>query len=197
MSRHQLHGANGEHLRDDHPRRHRDRDADRWGDDHDGRFGNYTFTGVANGTYTVSPSKSGYRFTPSSTSVTITGTSVGGVNFSAQAVALSGTIAGTTGVTVTLTGGATTTTDGSGNYSFSPLANGTYTVTPSKIGYMFSPASQSVTVAGNSVGAVNFTATLIPTYTIAGNISPAANGSGFYGDVERAGEPGRRRRRLR
>ena len=140
--------------------------------------GNYTFSGVANGTYTVTPSKSAYSFTPPSASVTITGTSVGSVNFIAQALVLSGTIAGTTGVTVTLTGGATTTTDASGNFSFSLVSNGTYTVTPSKTGYTFSPASQSVTIGGASVGGVNFTATLIPTFSISGTISPAASGSG-------------------
>ena len=140
--------------------------------------GNYTVNGVANGTYTVTPSKAGYSFTPSSASVTITGASVGSVNFTAQPVVMSGTIAGTTGVTVTLTGGASTTTDASGNYSFSPVSNGTYTVTPSKTGYTFSPVSQSVTIGGASVAGVNFTATLIPTYAISGTISPAASGSG-------------------
>jgi formylglycine-generating enzyme required for sulfatase activity len=77
---------------------------------------------------------------------------------------LSGTItsggAGLSGVTVSLTGAssATATTDASGNYSFSNLANGAYTVTPSRTGYLFTPASKSVTISGADVLSCNFTA---------------------------------------
>jgi|GEM_PF-4729796 len=49
--------------------------------------------------------------------------------------------------------------DGSGNYSISGLLNGTYTVTPSKTGYIFSPMSVSETVSGANITGVNFTAT--------------------------------------
>ena len=140
--------------------------------------GNYTFSGLTNGAYTVTPSKNGYSFSPASQSVTISGVSVGGVNFTAQPVVVSGTITGTTGVTVTLTGGATTTTDASGNFAFSAVANGTYTVTPSKSAFTFTPANQSVTISGASVGGVNFTATPIPTFSISGTITPAASGNG-------------------
>ena len=52
---------------------------------------------------------------------------------------------------------ATVTADPSGNYSFSGLANGTYTVTPSQSGYLFTPSGQSVIIDGASVTAVNFT----------------------------------------
>ncbi|MGJ0483523.1 MAG: Ig-like domain-containing protein [Methylomicrobium sp.] len=66
------------------------------------------------------------------------------------------------GATVTLTQGGTTiatvTANSSGNYSFPNVANGTYTVTPSKTGFTFSPASQQVTVNGANVTAPNFTA---------------------------------------
>src|SRR5262249_59550441 len=85
-----------------------------------------------------------------------------------------------TGTTLTLSGAAagTTTADGSGNFSFAGLSNGTYTVTPSKTGFTFSPPSQSVTVSGANVTGVNFTITPIPTWTISGIVSPAANGTG-------------------
>jgi len=76
------------------------------------------------------------------------------------------TISGTTsslgaGATVVLSGGAsaTTTADTSGNFSFSGLANGTYTVTPTKAGYAFTPASQPVSVNGANVTGVSFSAT--------------------------------------
>jgi fibronectin type 3 domain-containing protein len=47
------------------------------------------------------------------------------------------------------------------------LANGTYTVTPSNIGYTFSPVSQSVTVNGADKTGVNFTATVQQTHSVA------------------------------
>ena len=124
--------------------------------------GNYSFSGLANGSYTVTPSKSGYSYTPASQAVTVNGVSVTGVNFTStgQTYGISGTISGSggPGATVNLTGArtATTTTDGSGNYSFSGLSNGSYTVTPSKSGYSYTPASRAVTVNGTSVGSVNF-----------------------------------------
>lgn len=45
--------------------------------------GNYTFPGLANGTYTVTPSNSGDAFTPANQSVTVNGANQTGVNFTA------------------------------------------------------------------------------------------------------------------
>jgi hypothetical protein len=61
-------------------------------------------------------------------------------------VTLSG--AGLSGVTMTLTGSpsgpaTTTTTDASGNYTFSVAAGGSYTLTPSLSGDIFTPANQT------------------------------------------------------
>jgi hypothetical protein len=141
--------------------------------------GNYTLSGVVNGTYTVTPSNAGYTFSPASQSVIVNGANLTGVNFSAaQTWTIQGTISGGSGATVTLTQGsttiATTTANGSGNFTFTAV-NGNYTVTPTKSGYSCDPASQSVTVNGAPVTGVNFTATPLPTYTISGNIT---NGSG-------------------
>lgn len=62
------------------------------------------------------------------------------------------------GVTVSLPGAiGTATTDAFGDYSFSGLASGTYTVTPSKAGYEFAPPSRSVPVSGANVTAQDFT----------------------------------------
>ncbi|MEA2342973.1 MAG: serine protease, partial [Thermoanaerobaculia bacterium] len=66
--------------------------------------------------------------------------------------------AGTSGATVTA-GSQGATSDASNNYVISGLANGTYTVTPSKSGCTFSPVTLSVTVAGANVTGNNFTAT--------------------------------------
>jgi Glycosyl hydrolases family 16 len=143
--------------------------------------GSYTFSGVLNGAYTVAPAKSGVIFTPASQSISVSGANVSGVNFSAaaQTWTIQGTILGGSGAAVTLTQGSTIITtaiaDANGNYSLSGVGNGTYTVTPAKSGYSFTPASQSVTVSGARVTGISFTAAALATYTISGNI---ANGSG-------------------
>ena len=76
---------------------------------------------------------------------------------------ISGTVQGT-GATLALSGSknATATTDAQGKYSFTGLANGTYTVTPSKAGYTFNPASKQLTISSASVSGVNFTGTVVP-----------------------------------
>ena len=144
--------------------------------------GNYTFNGLVDGSYTVTPSKTGLTFTPASQNVTISGANSTAVNFTAvgNTYTVSGTISGPggSGATVTLTGvsGATTTADASGNYSFAGLVNGGYTVTPSKVGFVFTPASQAVTVNIADQTTVNFTSAA-QTYTLSGTIS-GAGGSG-------------------
>jgi len=45
--------------------------------------GSYTFSGLANGTYVVTPSNTGYTFSPASKSVTINAANGPGVNFTA------------------------------------------------------------------------------------------------------------------
>ena len=64
------------------------------------------------------------------------------------------------GVTIMLSGSGSgsAATDSSGAYSFSGLPNGSYTLTPSKTGYTFSPSSISVSVSGANIAAKNFTA---------------------------------------
>jgi Bacterial pre-peptidase C-terminal domain len=85
-------------------------------------------------------------------SFTITGT----VTTPVATYSISGS-AGTPGATVTA-GSANALSDASNNYSISGLANGTYTVTPTKSGCTFSPLSLSVTVSGANVTGQNFTA---------------------------------------
>jgi hypothetical protein len=67
--------------------------------------------------------------------------------------------AATAGVTVLLNGSGTftTSTDASGRYRFDRLADGTYTVRPSKTGYVFNPSSATVTVSGADAVAAPFT----------------------------------------
>jgi ELWxxDGT repeat protein len=95
------------------------------------------------------------------------GTSGGG-SPSSSTYGISGTItdvdgAAESGVSVSLTGAAerAATTDPGGNYAFTGLANGDYTVTPTKSGYACSPLSRSVTVSGGDQAGVNFAAMAI------------------------------------
>jgi Carboxypeptidase regulatory-like domain len=144
--------------------------------------GNYSFTGLANGSYTVTPSKTGNTFSPVSLAVSVSGASMTGQNFTATAstattYSISGKVSGAVLQNVTITlGGAnsgSTTTDASGNYSFTGLANGSYTVTPSKTGNTFSPVSLAVSVSGASMTGQNFTATAstATTYSISGTFT--------------------------
>jgi len=68
---------------------------------------------------------------------------------------------GLAGVIMTLSsaGSATATTDASGNYAFSGLANGNYTVTPRMAGFTFNPASSLQTISGSNITGVSFVAT--------------------------------------
>jgi len=88
------------------------------------------------------------------------------------------------GVTVTLAtspGGTvvnTTVTDSNGNYSFTTVANGSYTITPSITGpsSAFYPASQTTTVSSGSQTNKNFGAAL--GYTVSGTVSYAGANTG-------------------
>jgi hypothetical protein len=124
------------------------------------RKGHYRFDELASGTYLVTPINAGYAFTPSTRIVRITTTDISGVDFSASPThALTGTITPATvaaGATVTLTDGRTTTVDSAGAYAFTGLADGTYTVTPGKAGFAFTPPSQIVSLSGKDLTGVDF-----------------------------------------
>jgi hypothetical protein len=129
--------------------------------------GNFSFTGLGNGSYTITPSKSGFDFGPSSQTVAVNGSNITGISFTAAASSQSNGISGSispasdgSGATIMLSGAAsaTTTADASGNYSFTALGNGSYTLSPSKPGFSFSPSAQTATVNGASVTGMNFTA---------------------------------------
>jgi hypothetical protein len=138
--------------------------------------GNFSFTGLANGSYTVTPTKSGVNFSPASAPVAVNGANVTGINFTATGVvySISGNVsAAGASATVTLSGAAsaTTTADSSGNFTFTNLSNGSYTVTPTKAGYTFTPSSAAATLNGANVTGLSFTAMANPTYSISGNVS--------------------------
>ena len=109
--------------------------------------------------------------------VTVSGQASNGVPFTVAPsctsnCTLSGTVTGpwVAGVTITISGGANTTTDASGNYSFSNLTAGTYTITPSLAGYNYSPATPTIDI--NSNYTQNFSvASTVTSYSISGTIS--------------------------
>ncbi len=120
--------------------------------------GDYAFTGLSDGTYTVTPTKTGYIFTPTDDEVVISGGDDTSDFVAAAVWTISGSITDSTaaalpGVTVALSGDASdsTTTDGSGNYSFTGVVDGSYTVTPTLTGFTFSPASRAANVSGGDV----------------------------------------------
>lgn len=125
--------------------------------------GYYSFFGVVDGTYTVTPTAGAYGFTPLSRTVTVSGASVSGQNFTgATGYTVSGRIAtssgaGIGGVTVTRTGGATATTNSAGYFTFIGVPNGTYTLTPSKTGITFTPVNRTITVNTANLAGQNFT----------------------------------------
>ena len=108
--------------------------------------GLYSFPGLTTGSYTVTPSKAGFSFSPASQAITIS-TGSGTANFTAtslQSFRISGTITPVSAGSGTLvmlgsSPSRTTTADNAGNYSFTGVGNGAYTVTPSKTGFVFTP----------------------------------------------------------
>ncbi len=134
--------------------------------------GNYTFSDLAAGTYTVTPSKSGYTFSPASRTVSVP-PSATGQDFTATTAtpySISGRVTDgssnpISGVVISNGAGHTATTDASGNYTISGLSAGTYTLTPSKSGCTtFSPTSRTVSVPPSATGQ-NFATTCGTTST--------------------------------
>ena len=91
-------------------------------------------------------------------------------------------------VTMALSGdkSATTATDSSGNYSFAGLANGNYTVTPSKSGYTFQPSVTNIIIADANVADIDFVSTKVDPEPTGMSYIPA--GSFSMGDHYNAGD---------
>jgi YD repeat-containing protein len=125
--------------------------------------GSYSLANLVNGSYTVTPSKTGCTFSPTNIPVTINGANVTGEDFTGNCpVTTTYTISGKvttsmgaaiSGATMTLSGAktGTTTTNSTGNYSFTGLANGSYNVKVTKTGYSFIPLSKAATISGSNV----------------------------------------------
>ena len=134
--------------------------------------GSYYFPVTKNWNGTVTPSKTGYTFSPSSRDYTDLAVSKIGENYTATpGKTISGSV-GTSGVTITYNDGGpkTVTSSTSGAYAITvPAAWPGSVVTPSKDGYTFSPPYVDYTGVGLDTNkVVNFSPTLIH-YTISGN----------------------------
>ncbi len=123
--------------------------------------GSYSLSGLAAGAYTVAPAKAGYSCSPVNRQVTLPPNAVANFTCSAQAFSsISGMIidgggSPIVGVTISDGAGHTAVSDNDGKYTLTALAAGTYTITPSKAEYLFSPALRTVTVPPDAAN-VNF-----------------------------------------
>ena len=129
-----------------------------------GADGTYSFTGLANGTYTVTPVLAGYTFNPASKVVVINGSNMTAdfvaTSFTGATYSISGKVTGVEvlGAKITFSSASTIAevlTDGDGNYISPSLpAGGHYTVTPYHSGYAFTPANISgiILSSANSAG---------------------------------------------
>lgn len=109
------------------------------------------------------------------------------VNIATPTFSISGS-AGVGSASVSLSGAssATTIASSSGAFSFSGLAAGTYTITPSLSGYGFTPTSQTATVTKANITGLSFTATSTVSHLVdltwaAGTIKNPAAGQTIVG----------------
>lgn len=155
--------------------------------------GNYEFTNILRGAYTITATKEGLVFEPSAAQVSLP---TSGTNLSPDARAnfqtytLTGDVFGgfgepIGGVTITATnksdGSKTTVQTGvKGHYRFPGLARGTYLIKASKRGVTFSPAERTVTLpTGGKLfspnAKANFRTYAIRVLVVNGNDRPVAN----------------------
>ena len=154
--------------------------------------GTYSFTGVpTHSNYTLTPSKTSYRFRPPKIILNDVTANRPNQNFVAtRTYTISGVVklgkAELAGVTVKLSSPTpvgftprTTTTTSLGAYSFTNVPAGrNYTVTPQKVGYQFTPANRMLTNLSADHPAVNFAVTV---YFITGRITRTNTTNGISG----------------
>ena len=149
--------------------------------------GSYSFTGLINANYTITPTKTDYTFSPVNKAYSslssnrsnqdFTGTyapptySISGYVKNASNTAISG-------VTMTLSGSSSVVviTVGDGSYAFNGLVTGNYTITPSKTDHTFSPLNRAYSSLNAAQTNQDFTGTYVPpTYSISGYIKNGSN----------------------
>jgi hypothetical protein len=136
----------------------------------------------------MTPTGSGFVFTPASRTVTVAAANLTGVAFTgAPAFSISGQVVGAAGVglpgmTVASQGAVTSTavTDAAGQFTLTGFPAGTYTIVPATPAFLYTPASQEVAVGAANVTGVNFTG--MPVFRISGQVL-TANGAGLAGVI--------------
>jgi hypothetical protein len=133
--------------------------------DTDGRF---TFDMLYIGTFTITPDPSPYTVSPVSRQVTVEGVSVSGVAFTFNAFSVSGRVVDVSGsakvgITVFLGGVGTATimtkTGADGQFTFTDMVEGDYTVQPEVQGYTFTPDFQWFQLRGGDTDIGTFMGT--------------------------------------
>jgi len=161
--------------------------------------GIYTLSGLAPGTYQVTPSLAEYSFEPASASVTV-GPDAAGIDFAATRAtyAMSGTVtdaegaamAGvrvqaftqgewTSGSSSSAVPQAEATTDAQGAFSIDTLSAGAYTLVPLLDEYDFEPVSTDITIGPAATG-ISFVGS-VRTYTATGRVTTLGTGTGLAG----------------
>ncbi|MFC1608200.1 carboxypeptidase-like regulatory domain-containing protein [Candidatus Latescibacterota bacterium] len=141
--------------------------------------GTFSFDGIRNGAYTITPAKTGFVFTPESKSLTVNGANLSAGTFTGTRVSDEGTVGtdkytvsgsivddsgnGLAMVSVGLSGDGlaqNAVTGSEGIYTFRDIPNGTYIVAPGKEGYSFYPTNRRVMVRGGNVTVESITANI-------------------------------------
>jgi len=128
--------------------------------------GLYSLIGVADGLYIIKPVLDGYSFEPVTTFITVLNNDQNDINFwGTTGLSLSGRVTNVFGfpfsdIAVTLSGTSTgeTTTDSSGQYIFTGLTAGQYTVSVSNEYYELRPESITKQITVDSIESNNFIA---------------------------------------
>lgn len=128
--------------------------------------GNYTISGVPNGTYTLTPSLANWIFEPTTLRVTVSGANLSGQNITGRRLwVVTGQILNPSGVAVVGANvvarngtiiSSTATTDAQGNYTLW-VVNGNYAISANQVNWVFEPTSTSVAVNGANVERQNIT----------------------------------------
>jgi hypothetical protein len=142
-----------------------------------GADGTYKIDQLEPGAYTITPSRSGYTFTPPQRQVSVP-PDADGQNFTVTTplYAISGQVTDSSnnpvaGITVSDGSGHTATTSSDGTYTITNLQAGTYTITPARAGYRFQPASRAVSVPPDATGRNFIAEDQTPTFTISGRVT--------------------------
>jgi hypothetical protein len=146
--------------------------------------GNYVFSGLAEGSYVVSPSSPGYSFSGDWAGILITDVTDTDFTATGPAYTISGYVQGRIGgvpgaeMTLDTTPPLTVLTEGWGGYTTASVPNGIYTLTPSLPGSRaaFYPPEKTLTVADANLTDQNFQTTIL--YDVSGSVSYAGTRTG-------------------